>query len=303
MRPTSRFILSSTAAVAVLVSATLGIAWWRGGQRVQARHVRVQAQLAPPASLVAEGEHLVRSRGCVDCHGKALTGQPMIDKWPVLRVIAPNLTRLQEGAGVHGRVFAALHHGVRADGTSLLVMPAVYASLTQREIAAMSAYLSTMPASGPVQRASELGPAGRVLLALGQLPGVLTAEKIDHDEPMRDAPPPVASIEYGAHVATLCTGCHGADFAGGVPREPGAPAPPNITPHAAGLHAWTEPQFFDAMRTGTRPDGRRLDPHQMPWPSLGRSTDAELHALWRYLRTVSPAVRATDSKTTPPERS
>ena len=50
------------------------------------------------------------------------------------------------------------------------------------------------------------------------------------------------------------------------------------------LHAWTEADFFRALREGRRPDGTVLDPEKMPWVRSGRMTDDEIRAVWRYLR-------------------
>jgi hypothetical protein len=76
-----------------------------------------------------------------------------------------------------------------------------------------------------------------------------------------------------------------------------AQAPPtsvpasNLTPAALG--AWAEADFLRVMRTGTRPDGRRLDAF-MPWPYFAQMTDDELRALWRFLQAIPP--RATGSR-------
>ena len=48
-----------------------------------------------------------------------------------------------------------------------------------------------------------------------------------------------------------------------------------------------EADFARAMRQGRRPDGSALDPF-MPWEVFGKMNDAELHALWVYLRSMPP---------------
>lgn len=67
----------------------------------------------------------------------------------------------------------------------------------------------------------------------------------------------------------------------------------NLTPDQnTGLGIWTEDMFVKAMRTGKHlglDNGRPILP-PMPWPSYARMTDADLHALWTYLRSV-PAIR------------
>lgn len=70
----------------------------------------------------------------------------------------------------------------------------------------------------------------------------------------------------------------------------------NLTPdEETGTGRWTEAQFIQAMRTGRHlGNGRPILP-PMPWPGIARMTDADLKALFAYLRSV-PAI-----KNTPPE--
>ena len=64
---------------------------------------------------------------------------------------------------------------------------------------------------------------------------------------------------------------------------------PNITPdRKAGIGAWTEAQFIRAMRYGERPDGSNYFP-AFPYPSFTKISDADLHDLWAYLRTLPPS--------------
>jgi mono/diheme cytochrome c family protein len=66
----------------------------------------------------------------------------------------------------------------------------------------------------------------------------------------------------------------------------------NLTPdEATGLGAWTEEMFIGAMRTGRHMGGkgRPIIP-PMPWPNLAQQTDADLRAVFAYLRSI-PAVR------------
>jgi mono/diheme cytochrome c family protein len=66
----------------------------------------------------------------------------------------------------------------------------------------------------------------------------------------------------------------------------------NLTPDAAtGLGAWTEDMFIRALRTGRHMGGtgRPIIP-PMPWPMLAAQTDADLKAIFAYLRSI-PAIR------------
>lgn len=65
----------------------------------------------------------------------------------------------------------------------------------------------------------------------------------------------------------------------------------NITPDVeTGIGEWQEENFIQAMRTGKhqgQPNGRDILP-PMPWPNLKEMTDADLKAVWAYLRSVPP---------------
>jgi hypothetical protein len=65
----------------------------------------------------------------------------------------------------------------------------------------------------------------------------------------------------------------------------------NLTPdQETGLGAWTEQMFIDAMRRGRHQGkGRPLLP-PMPYKNVAAMTDADLKALFAYLRSI-PAVR------------
>jgi mono/diheme cytochrome c family protein len=119
------------------------------------------------------------------------------------------------------------------------------------------------------------------------------AERIDHRLPPSPAIPPAPSVEYGAYVANMCLGCHGAALAGGP--IPGAPPdwPPaaNLTPAAgsAMLRYDTVEKFAAMMRSGKRPDGSAVS-KVMPFTSLGNLNDTDLAAMHAYLRTLPPRV-------------
>ena len=63
----------------------------------------------------------------------------------------------------------------------------------------------------------------------------------------------------------------------------------NLTPDTeTGLGGWTEQNFIEAMRTGRHMGrGRPILP-PMPWIVVAQHSDAELKAIWAYLRRVPP---------------
>ena len=64
----------------------------------------------------------------------------------------------------------------------------------------------------------------------------------------------------------------------------------NLTPHETGIGTWSEEQFFLAMREGKYKglaESRTLLP-PMPWQSFSHMTDAEIKAVFAYLKSVKP---------------
>jgi mono/diheme cytochrome c family protein len=246
------------------------------------------------AALLARGEHLATAIGkCVDCHSPDLAGQVFIDDPALGRVVATNLTT-GRGGKLGGYDDAALErairHGVGLNGRALLFMPShEYYYMGEEDFAALVAYLRSLPAVDRELPPSKVGPLGRTLYATGQLP-LFSAEIIDHDAPRPQSPPQGVTREYGEYLANIggCVGCHRPDLSGG--RIPGTPphfpAATNITP--AGIGAWTEEDFFRALRGGIRPDGSAIDPF-MPWALTSRMTDDEIRAVWMYVSTVPAA--------------
>lgn len=245
--------------------------------------------ISADAATIAEGRRLVVARGCADCHGDNMAGTLFIDDPLLGRVPAPNLTA---GAGGVGGGYTAddferaIRHGVGADGKPLLIMPShEYYPMSDADVGAIIAFLQhgLQPVDNELPAAS-IGPLGAVLGTLGAIE--LTPASLIDEGAGRASPAPGASIEYGRYLAVGCTGCHGGNLAGGISPVPGMPPSANLTPDAAtGIGAWGEADFIRAMREGVRPDGSAIDP-AMPWKNLGKMTDTELQALFRYLHSL-----------------
>jgi cytochrome c553 len=297
IKPLFRYSLLGLAGMLCLLAVGVAAIYVLSESRLR-RTYPVDASLdVPDAALIARGKELAHSRGCADCHGGDFGGKIIIDEMPFARIVGSDITP-REGESdrrrEHERMYRALRHGVGVDSEPLLMMPsAEFASLSGQEIEALSAYLSSLPS---VQRAlpeSRLGLLGRALLTTGRLDGFLSAEKIDHAKPAVAVPPPMGTIEYGRHVAQLCSGCHRADFGGGRMSHGGPQAPPaaNLTPHASGLAGWSEADFLASMRTGRRPDGSEIDGRFMPWRAVGQASDQELRSIWKFLQSLPPVER------------
>jgi len=249
--------------------------------------------LSTDVDVLARGQHIATTRGCVDCHGPSLQGQIFLDVPILAQLFASNLTSGEGGIGdeyTPADWERAIRHGVRPGGKPLLFMPShEFYPLSDEDLVALVSYLKSLPPASTEIPPNRVGPLGRVLVATRQIPNFVPAELIDHEAPRPNAPLPGRSVEFGGYLATGCTGCHGERFSGGpIPGAPPEFLPPaNITPHASGVGAWGEEDFVRLMREGRRPDGTSIDP-QMPWQSLGQMTDDELGALWLFLSSLEP---------------
>jgi cytochrome c553 len=128
-------------------------------------------------------------------------------------------------------------------------------------------------------------------MATGKLP--LSADVIhDHNAEHQVIPPEEkVSVEFGKHLAGVCTGCHRENLEGGqvASGDPAWPPAQNLTPHADGLQGWTAEQFDTLMRTGKRPDGTEvLFPMTLLIPYTNRLSEVEMAALWAYISSVPP---------------
>ncbi len=108
--------------------------------------------------------------------------------------------------------------------------------------------------------------------------------------------PPTDQLAHGKYIATAadCQSCHTSNpdqpFVGGVELKTpfGTLAAPNITPDKeTGIGNWTRADFEGALRHGIAKSGLPLYPG-MPYTSYTKMTDADLDALWAYMRTVAP---------------
>ncbi|MBW8708672.1 MAG: cytochrome c [Alphaproteobacteria bacterium] len=87
-----------------------------------------------------------------------------------------------------------------------------------------------------------------------------------------------------------CEGCHGKNLAGGVVLMTpfGKMVTPNITPDKdTGIGNYSAEDFRQAMKNGIAPRNKLLYP-AMPYPSYARMSDADIAALWTYMRSVKP---------------
>lgn len=251
--------------------------------------------LSSDPAVLARGKHLVEAVGACtsgDCHGPALGGGRPLAMGPLGTFQGPNVSSKGAlGQYSDGELARLLKHGLKKDGRSLRFMPVQEGTawLAESEIAAMIAYLRTVPGIDAPSGTSSVGILGKILDRRDAMP-LDVARRIDHAHPVGLLPAPTA--EYGQHLAGNCQGCHGKRLSGG--RIPGAPknmpVPPNLTPHASGLGPWTYEDFVKFFRTSIKKNGQPLEPF-MPMDAFSHLDEVELRALWEYLHSI-PALEA-----------
>jgi len=244
---------------------------------------------------LARGEYLVKNVcACLDCHSErdwtrfAGPVKPGTEgsggeafALPFGTLYAPNLTHLK--SWTDGELFRAIAEGVGKDGRSLFpLMPYPrYGTMATEDLYSIIVYLRTLK---PIEKA--------VPPSVLRFPMNLIVRTMP-----RPAAPSTDPPNNGSYLvnAAACADCH-------TPQEKGAPLPgkdlagglvlplpgggtvrsANLTPDPTGLGTWDVQRFITRFRTPAGP------PTVMPWACYAGLTDADLAAIYLYLRTLPP---------------
>src|SRR5579859_683209 len=305
---------------AIAVTFTIG---WRPFIGPKARPLTSRTFERTPQRL-ERGRYIATAlSGCVFCHSQhnwAAPGIPIVPGTELAgevqpytdlpgRVVAPNLTPDPEtGAGTwtDDQLARAIREGIGHDGRALFpMMPYThYREMSDEDVASVVVYLRSLPAVR-----QEL-PKTEIIFPVKYL--------------IRSAPEPITSpvaddantsdpVKRGAHLVNLagCADCHtprvkgqnvpGMEFAGGgvVPGPWGSVASANLTPDPTGIPYYDEALFVEVIRTG-HVKARALSPI-MPVLVYKNLTDADLKAMFAYLRTLKPVKHRVDNSEPPTE--
>lgn len=268
-------------AVFLLLVVAAGVVYALSERMIRQTYDVPAAAIAIPtdSAAIAEGERLARTRGCYSgCHGEAAEGGLFIEDRLLGSIDAPDLTRAAR-ALTDEQLVRVIRHGVRADGSSVFVMPSAdFYHLTDDDLGAIVAFLRSLPPTDGPDTSVRLGPLGRLLFVMGEFQPAAAA--IEHDAPRVDPGDGSDPSLVGEYLArTACAECHGRNFEG-------SPGPPEATPNLRTTAAYTPEQFRTLMRTGEPLDGRDL--RLMDHVSVRRFsyfTDAEIDGLYAFLTT------------------
>jgi len=279
----------------VVVVVAAGADWFRAEQIIGARVQLPAMVFDATAGDAARGAHFAKGvLGCTDCHGQNLAGGPFMTDATVAIMDAPNLTKGAGGVGERysdGDFERAIRHGVRPDGSKLMIMPSTaYQYLSDQDLRDVIAFVRSSPPIANATKVRRIGPFGHLLVSIGALP--FPADHVDQTAGHPGVQPPAVDVTYGRYLAHVggCYLCHGLNLAGGhYEGSPQDPSAANITPAAIG--SWTLADFKQTIKTGRDPSGHELNPF-MPWRSVAKMSDDEFNALYAFLRSVPPVASA-----------
>ena len=257
---------------------------------------------ASAETLVERGEYLVTGPGgCGNCHsplgpdgfiqGKELAGR-LVEKNDAFTAVAPNITPASRIAKwSDAELGRAIREGIRPDGTLIgPPMPfAMYRGISDDDLAAMVAYLRTVPAVEQDNPTSVYN----IPLPPAYGPPVTSVAAVSKDD----------KIKYGEYLAgpiAHCMECHtpfgpkgplletdlgrgGFEFHGPW----GTSVASNLTPHEDGIANWSDEDLITMISTGKRPDGTPMLP-PMPYLFLAKTKREDLEAMVAYLRSLPP---------------
>jgi cytochrome c553 len=271
-----------------LVVVAVGFVWFRSSRIItRAWDVPLTTIAVPTDSAsIAEGRRLALLRGCYQgCHGPELAGGPFFEQAGVARIVAPDLTRIAAEYS-DAELERAIRHGVRRDGRTTWIMPSsMFYHLSDADLGAIIAFIRSHPRTDGPATEVEVGPLGRLGIALGQYNP--QAGQIEHDAPRIPAVNGESGAPSGEYLArTTCAECHGATLQG----SPGPPAP---TPSLAIVASYSDSAFAHLMRSGKAMGEREVGlMSEVARARFAHFTDAEVAALHGYLRALPPAPAA-----------
>jgi mono/diheme cytochrome c family protein len=233
------------------------------------------------------GRRLVGTRVCAECHGEDFGGKTIFEDGLIGRVSSRNITKGKGGLPEdysEADWVMALKHGLDQQQKPLLFMPSnEFTQMSEGDMAAIIAYMSTVPKVDREDLPATVGPMGLVLGEFNVFP-LVPADKIDHSMPFAKEIQPGVNVEYGKYLAVVCTNCHGLELKGKGPMVPGGSPIPDLT-STGNASKWTHDEFITTLHTGVRPNGQKLN-DEMPWKMTLSFTAEELTAIHLYAQSI-----------------
>lgn len=280
MRRLARWVAIAVAMLVALAIVAVAVLWTWSGLIIDREYPLPASDFRadPAAADLEEGHRLATLRGCyAGCHGKELEGGVFNDDAFIGYIVTPDLTRAFAEMS-DAELDTVVRHGLKPDGKSVVMMPsASFHHLSDRDLNDITVFIRSQPGSEGATAVMRPGLMLRLMLVRGLFP--TQAANIAANAPWMDAAVAVGDGQQGRYLAlTVCAECHGMDLRGF----------PGFTPSLAATVAYSREDFGRLMKEGTAVGGRDLG--LMREVAVGRFrlfTDAELDALYAYLRTLA----------------
>ena len=314
-RTLKRILFGGGLAVFLLVGGALGAVEWRWRRTFAASAPSISASTDP--AVIAQGRYLAYGpAACAYCHlpreawANLAAGATLplsgnhVFRLPFGELYAPNVTPDPEtGIGLRsdGDLARILRHGVRADGRAAFPLMS-FQNMSDEDLTAVISFLRSQPGVRQIVPDHRLSLLGKALMAFAIEPAGAT-------EPSRRISPRGVSVERGEYLAnsvSSCVECHtnrdprngdfvGPKFAGGQRMDLAGDStrvavPPNLTPDpgTSPIGRWSEDVFVSRFQRGEVLAGT-----PMPWGAYARMTADDVRSVYRYLRSLPPAVHET----------
>src|SRR3954471_4560916 len=270
----------------LLLAALAGLGGCREARRAEApappQFERAVDGATGRSALVAHGARLATVLGGNGCHGADLAGHVWSDDPREAILFTSNLTRALPGYS-DAELERTIRFGARPDRSPLWEMPSqIFTHLSAPDMAALIAWLRTMPPAGQAHPRIVIGPQGRELIARGEIE---PAPKMVRDN-LRVWPARVDGRHDWARymIRATCAECHGLTLTGH--HDDPAHSPPDLV--VAG--GYSRAEFRHLMRTGEPTGGRRLGlMAQVARSRFAHFTDREVDAIYDYLKARAEA--------------
>lgn len=256
------------------------------------------------SAVIARGKELVFGPAhCADCHSLqnadslfalgqevSLSGGYLFDM-PIGKIYTKNITPDSTtgiGRYTDQEIARALRYGMGANGTAFFdFMP--FHNTSDEDLSAIISYLRAQkPVNNriPENSFNTIGKVIKAFLIKPVGPDGAVPVSVKRD----------STAEYGKYLSVNvanCSGCHtkrdmmtgaytGELFAGGLEID-GFVTPNLTTDTSSRLYAWDQQQFINRFR-----EGKKIEKSPMPWNSFKRMSDADLVAIYKYLKTLKP---------------
>jgi mono/diheme cytochrome c family protein len=276
----------------------------------------LKVELTP--ERIARGEYLANHvAACIDCHstrdwsrfsgpptpGTLGKGGDVFDQkfgFPGV-YYAKNITPEGIGRYTDGELFRAITTGVNKEGKAMFpVMPFhYYGQMDEEDIQSIIAYIRSLP---PIKN--------EVPDSKSDFPMNFIINTLPHEASFTKLPPKTDLVNYGKYLANAasCVDCHskyekgslvaGTEFGGGrefLLQDGSIVRSANISlDQETGIGGWDEETFVSMFKafSDSAVANTKLNPGDfnsiMPWTMYGKMEEADLKAIFAYLKTVKP---------------